>query len=194
MSFGGTVSACTAALDKRAKSLIMVCPIFNFYKPERWAKATAQLIKDRQSQLRGNPPAMLPPFNSKGENPIGMAGAGGPGGLEAYQFMGALDAHTPANYVNKITLQSYYKLATWKPKEMLSLVAPTPVMILVPELDAMSPPEEQIEAFEGLTQPKRLYLAKGKGHLTVLSGIEFQDVLKMQTEFVRDSFHGTLKA
>ncbi|KAF2843059.1 DltD domain-containing protein [Patellaria atrata CBS 101060] len=193
MSFGATVSACTAALDKRAKSLIMVCPIFKFYKPDRWTKVTAQLMKDRHSQLRGNSPFTLPPFNSKGENPIGMAGAGGPGGLEAYTFMGNLDDHTPPNYVNRITLQSYYKMAVWKPKEMLSLVAPMPVMMVVPELDKMSPPEEQIDAFQEFTQPKKLYLAKGKGHLTVLSGNEFQDVLEMQAAFVKDCFLGTLK-
>ena len=80
MFFGGTVSACTAVVDRRVKALVTVCPILSFVRLEKREKVLAQLIKDRQSQLRGNKAFTLPPFNSKGENAIGMAGSGGPGG------------------------------------------------------------------------------------------------------------------
>ena len=192
MSFGATVSACAAAMDRRAKSLVMVCPILNFYKPDRHTKVFSQLIKDRQSQLRGNPPFTLPPFNSKGENPIGMAGAGGPGGLEAFGFMTMVIDRGAPNFQNRITLQTYYKLAIWQPKELLKLVR-TPVMMLVPELDAMSPSEEQLAAFDTFRQPKKLHLGKGKGHLNVLSGEDFQSTQKSQIDFMKDVFEGTLK-
>ncbi|KAI1431294.1 DltD domain-containing protein [Xylaria sp. CBS 124048] len=190
MSFGGTVSACTAALDGRAKALVMVCPILSFVKPEKKTKAFAQVIKDRQSQARGNEGFTLPPFNAKGENPIGMAGSGGPGGLESFEFMNAVIDRGAPNFRNRITLQSYYKLALFHPKQLLKMVDVTPVMMITPELDAMSPPEEQKEAFEAFTQEKRFYLAKGKGHLTVLSGSGSEDVLDAQIQFMKEMMTG----
>ncbi|KAH9226002.1 hypothetical protein K456DRAFT_1755088 [Colletotrichum gloeosporioides 23] len=168
MSFGATVSACAAAVDRRVKALVMVCPIFSFIQPEKREKGFAQLIRDRQSQLRGNEPFSLPPFNSRGENPIGMAGSGGPGGMEAYNFMNA----------------TYHKLALFRPKELLDLVR-TPVQMIVPELDDISPAEEQEEAFGRFEGPKELYLANGKGHLTVLSGNGSKEIWQAMVNFIR---------
>ena len=184
MSFGGTVSACAAALDRRVKAIVMVCPILTFYKPEKREKAFAHLMKDRKSQLRGNEGFTLQPFNQKGENPIGMAGSGGPGGLEAYGFMNSLLDRGAPNYRNAITLQTYHKLAMWHPKEIFKMVDTTPVMMITPELDEMSPPAEQIEAFEQFKQEKCFYLARGKGHLTVLSGEGSQETLRAQSDFI----------
>ncbi|KAI0198970.1 DltD domain-containing protein [Astrocystis sublimbata] len=192
MSFGATVSACTASLDRRVKALVMVCPILSFVKPEKREKAFVQIIKDRQSQLRGNEAFTLPPFNARGENPIGMAGSGGPGGLESFQFMNAVIDRGAPSFRNRITLQSYYKLALFEPKSLLCMLDVTPVMMIVPELDAMSPPEEQIEAFEKFQQPKELYTVKGKGHLTVLSGDGSEKVSQAQIQFLEAILHGGL--
>ena len=71
MSLGGTISACAAAVDRRVAAVLMVCPIFKFIRPDKRTKAFGQLMRDRSSQLRGNEPFTLQPFNSKGENPIG---------------------------------------------------------------------------------------------------------------------------
>jgi alpha-beta hydrolase superfamily lysophospholipase len=93
MSFGGTVSGCAAAVDRRVKGLVMVCPILRFYDANKRNKAFALLSKDRQSQLRGNEPLTLAPFNSKGENPIGMAGSGGPGKEPSICFCSIVSQH-----------------------------------------------------------------------------------------------------
>lgn len=184
MSFGGTVSACAAAVDKRPKAVVMVSPILKFFKPEKREKAFAQLIKDRQSQLKGNDAFTLPPFNSKGENPIGMAGSGGPGGIEAYGFMNAVTNRGAPNFRNRITLQTYQKLARWYPKEILKTVT-TPVMMVTPELDDMSPPDEQKAAYAELQEGRKFILARGKGHLTVLSGEGTEELLEEQTNFMK---------
>ncbi|KAK0635462.1 Alpha/Beta hydrolase protein [Bombardia bombarda] len=189
MSFGATVSACTAAVDRRVKALVMVCPIFSFFQPEKREKAFQQLIRDRVSQLRGNEGFSLPPFNVRGENPIGMAGSGGPGGLEAYGFMKAVVDRGAQNFRDRITLQTYHKLAVFRPKELLDMVS-APVIMTVPELDDISPAEEQEEAFGRFRGDvkKELYLAKGKGHLTVLSGVGADVILNAQVDFVKAAF------
>ncbi|TGO67336.1 hypothetical protein BOTNAR_0044g00170 [Botryotinia narcissicola] len=164
MSFGATVSACTAAVDRRVKALVMT--------------------EKREKQLRGNEAFTKPPFNSKGENPMGFGGSGGPGGMEAYSFMSAVIDHGAPNFRDRITLQTYQKLFMFRPKVLLDMVQASTLMI-VPELDDISSPEEQIEAFGLLAGPKTLYVAKEKGHLTVLSGDKSEEILNTMTEFIK---------
>ena len=71
MSFGAAVSACAVAVDRRPKALVMVCPLLSFVREDRRERALAQVIRDRQSQLRGNAAFSLQPFNQRGDNPIG---------------------------------------------------------------------------------------------------------------------------
>ncbi|TGO21667.1 hypothetical protein BPAE_0206g00010 [Botrytis paeoniae] len=184
MSFGATVSACTAAVDKRVKALVMVCPLVSFFQPGKREKVFAQLIRDRQSQLRGNEAFTLPPFNCKGENPMGFGGSGDTGGMEAYSFMSAVIDHGAPNFCDRITLQTYQKLFMFRPKVLLDMVQAS-TLIIVPELDDISSPEEQIEAFGLLAGPKTLYIAKEKEHLTVLSGDKSEGILSAMTEFIK---------
>ena len=194
MSFGGTISACAAAIDRRVAAVLMVCPIFSFIRPDRRAKAFAQLMRDRESQLRGNEPFTLQPFNSKGENPIGFAGSGGPGGQEAYSLMRAAAERGHANFRDRITLQSYHKMALFRPREVMEeLLETVPTMMMVPELDDMSPAAEQIEVFESLRTPKRMYLAKGKGHLSILSGEGAERLLDAEIAFFEAALKGEIK-
>ena len=109
---------------------------------------------------------------------LGWRAQEGLGGVEAYGFMNAVIDRGAPNYRNRITLQRCHKLMMWHPKELLQMVDVTPVMMITPELDQMSPPEEQKEAFERFQQPKKFYLAKGKGYLTVLSGHGSEEILE----------------
>lgn len=195
MSSGGTISGCAAAIDRRVAALVMVCPIFKFIRPDKRNSAFALLMKDRQSQLRGNEPYVLQPFNSKGENPIGYAGSGGPGGKEAYMLLTMTTERGIPNFRDRITLQSYHKMALFRPRDLLQeMLESIPTLIVVPELDNISLPEDQKAVFEELQCPKQLYLAKGAGHMDVLSGEVFQDVLSATTEFLDLSLQGKIES
>ncbi|KAK3328392.1 Alpha/Beta hydrolase protein [Cercophora scortea] len=146
LSVGAVVSACAAAVDHRPKAVIMVCPLFSFVQPRKRDTAFAQVIQDRVSQLRGNPPHELVPFTARGDNPIGMAGAGGPGGRESVAFMRLAKEKGAKGFRDRIALQTYHKLAFFRPAEYLDMIR-APVMMVVPELDYISPPEEQKAAF-----------------------------------------------
>ena len=194
MSLGATVSACAAAVDRRVTAVLMVCPIFQFVRPDKRAKAFAQLMRDRESQLRGNEPFTLQPFNSKGENPIGYAGSGGPGGQEAYFLMRTAAERGHPNFRDRITLQSYHKMALFRPKELLvEMLEGVPVMMMIPELDNISLPAEQKAAFEGLETPKRLYWARGKGHMSILTGEGSQEILDSMLQFFDLALQGKIK-
>lgn len=193
MSLGGTVSACAAAIDRRVVALLMVCPIFSFVRADKRQTAFAQLMKDRQSQLRGNEPFTLQPFNSKGENPIGYAGSGGPGGKEAYFLMKTAAERGHPNFRDRITLQSYHKMALFCPKELVEMLEGMPAMMMIPELDNISSPVEQKEVFEKLQTPKRLYLAKGKGHMSILTGEGSEEIMKAMLQFFDSALKGEIK-
>lgn len=190
MSFGGMVSGCCAAVDRRPKGLVMVCPLFSFIRPEKRKTLFPQLIKDRASQLRGNEPFSLSPFNRRGENPAGMGGSGGPGGLEAYNLMRSATELGHPDFRDRITLQTYHKLALARPKEILEMIDGMPVMMVIPELDDISPPEDQKDAFDRLQTPKTMYWAKGKGHLTIMTGEGSVQVLESTEEFFKNVLNG----
>lgn len=193
MSFGAAVSACTAVVDHRPKALVMVCPLFSFIREDRRKRAFAQLIRDRQSQSQGNEPYSLQPFNARGDNPIGMGGAGGPGGLEANALMRAAVERGHPSFRDRITLQTYHKLALFRPKELMETIEGMPVMMIIPELDDISSPAEQEEAFDRLSTPKRLYLAKGKGHLSILTGEGSGEVFQATASFFKDALAGNVE-
>ncbi|KAI0473334.1 alpha/beta-hydrolase [Xylariaceae sp. FL0804] len=189
MSFGAVVSATSAAIDRRPKAIVMVCPLFSYVRPERADKAYVQLIRDRVSQLRGNPPHSLPPFTPKGDNPIGFGGVGGPGGLEAYGLIKAASELGHPDFRDRIALQTYQKLAMFRPKEYMDMIK-APVMMIIPELDDISPPEEQREAFDRIKSRKQEYSAEGKGHLNVATGDGSKEMVAATVKFLRVNLKG----
>lgn len=60
-------------LDKRARLVIAICLFLNFeHTGDRFPKALAKSMKDRESQIMGNEPFYLPVLTAKGEDPGGM--------------------------------------------------------------------------------------------------------------------------
>ncbi|KAE8421057.1 alpha/beta-hydrolase [Aspergillus pseudocaelatus] len=182
ISFGATVTACAGAVDPRVVAVLMVAPIFKFIRPDKRRKLFTQLMKDRQSQIRGNEPFYLRPYDSKGENPAGYGGSGGAGAKEAYTLMElGVERY---GYRNRITLQTFHKLALFRPQDFLQeMLTDKPIMMVVPENDTMSLPADQLAAFESFKCPKQFYLAKNKGHMDILSGEEFTQNMSAMIEF-----------
>ncbi|KAF4312735.1 hypothetical protein GTA08_BOTSDO11851 [Botryosphaeria dothidea] len=192
MSFGGMVAACAAALDKRIKFAIMVCPLVRLYDPAKMVKLLAKAAKDREAQAKGNAPFTLPLLTKAGDNPAGMNAAGG---AEALELLNGLAVRSPG-YENRTTLQSYYRLAMWQPHGLLPMIAPTPVLMVVPEKDMLSPAAEQSALFDSLQGPKRKHMVAGKGHFNVLSGLgesEGGGAQAVQEQFVGDALAGLVE-
>lgn len=193
MSLGATVTGVAATVDRRVSAVVMVCPIFSFVRADKRATAFAQLMKDRQSQLRGNEPFTLAPFNSKGENPIGYAGSGGPGGKEAYRLMRTAAERGHPNFRDRITLQSYHKMALFRPKELLEeTLEGIPTLMVIPELDDISPAGEQKSVFESLECPKRLHWATGRGHMSILDGEGSGEIRRVMLDFYDQALQGSI--
>ncbi len=190
MSFSATIALCAAALDKRAKFVIAICPLMAFeYGVERFSNVLAKAMKDREFQAKGNRPFYLPLLTGNGENP---AGVGIWADKEALEFITNAKERVAPSFESRITIQTYYKMVMWQPSGLMRYVSPTPVMVVVPELDKVSSPEEQLALFNSLSAPKRLHMAQGKGHLNVLSGEDFPFLMKLQVDWLQSALDGTL--
>ncbi len=184
MSFSATVALCAGALDKRANLVIAVCPLLNFeYTPEKFPKVMAKSMQDRASQLRGNEPFYLPVLTDKGQNPAGM-GIGAD--KEGFDYMVNAKSRGAPNHENRTTIQTYYKIVTWQPHGVMKYMSHTPTLMIVPELDMISPPAEQLALFDTFkASANKVHIAPGKGHLNVLSGDDFPKLQDMQVEFLK---------
>ena len=190
MSFSATIALCAAALDKRAKCVIAVCPLMSFENGgERFSNILAKAMKDREFQTKGNKPFYLPLIDEKGANP---AGVGIWADQEVLEFITNAKGRVASTFESRITIQTYYKMVMWQPSGIIRYVSPTPVMVVVPELDKVSAPEEQIALFNSLSGPKKLHMAQGKGHLNVLSGEDFPFLMKLQSDWLQSAADGTL--
>lgn len=71
------------------------------------------------------------------------------------------------------------------PQELLQeRLEDIPVMMIIPELDDISPPEIQREVFDTFKTPKKLHVAPGKEHMSILTGKGSREVLETMLEFL----------
>ncbi|RYP61240.1 hypothetical protein DL771_010200 [Monosporascus sp. 5C6A] len=182
-SFSGMVALTAAALDKRAKAVVATCPLTIWDLPEdKWPRVLAKAMKDRESRVAGNPAVKIPMLTENGENP---AGFGSGFDVEGFTMIAGVKSVEP-NFELPTSLSSYYHIAAFQPFGLMRYVSPTPVMIVTPENDQLSPAEKQKKLiYDEFTGPKRFLLVPGKGHMNVLSGDGLKNVLDAQIEFIR---------
>lgn len=182
-SFAGMISLSAAALDKRARHVIAVCPLTDFSFSGKREKVLAKAMKDRESQVSGNAPYCVPVLTAKGENPAGFGGH-----TEAEDYRKILNAHKAApNYSNSTTLQSYYKIAAWQPFGLLPNVAPTPTLVITAGDDRISLAENQGKMMERIEGPKKWHVEPNKGHMDILAGESFPRLMKLQIDFLSET-------
>ncbi|KAF5878018.1 uncharacterized protein Bfra_000185 [Botrytis fragariae] len=181
-SFSAMVALTAAALDKRVKAVIAVAPLSIFDFPaDKWPRVLAKAMKDRESQLSGNEAFYIPMITEQGENPAGF-GAGVD--KEGFNLLAGAKTLVP-NFKLPTTLKSYYNIAAWQPLGLMKYVSPTPVLVITPEDDAISPAAEQKRLiFDRFEEPKKHIVVSDKGHMDLLSGANFESVLDQQIEFL----------
>jgi len=183
MSFSGVIALSATALDPRIRFCIAICPLLNLeYEASKFPKVLAKLQQDRESQLSGNKPLYVPVLTAEGKNPAGM-GLGAD--KEEFEYMVNAKTRGAPRHENHTTFQSYYKIKLWQPQGIMRYLDRTPVLMVVPELDQISPPEAQIALHATFPEPKVLHIAPGKGHLDVLSGDDFPMLSDLQADFVK---------
>ncbi|KAI0603271.1 Alpha/Beta hydrolase protein [Biscogniauxia sp. FL1348] len=181
-SFSGMVALCAAALDKRVKAVVAVAPL-TIWEFTKWSKVLAKAMKDRESRLAGNAPVYIPMLTEAGENPAGFGS-----GFEDEDVFTMISraAQIEPNFRPQTTLSSYYHIASFRPFALMRFVSPTPVMVVTPENDVISPVKLQKELiYDAFVEPKRHVIVKNKAHMNVLSGQDATTALDEQIAFLR---------
>jgi fumagillin biosynthesis transferase len=180
-SFNGVVALNAAALDRRAKCVVAISPLTDLSYPEHGLQAMlAEAMADRAAQLAGQEPRYVPVVQNDGTCPFGW-GAGT--SLDEYR-VAERSAAMFATYRNEMTVQTHYRISSWRPYELMSFITPTPVLIVTAEGDYLSPPEKQKALFDSLAGPKEHQLIPNKGHMDLLNGKGFESIMAKQVEFL----------
>ncbi|RFU76424.1 n-terminal domain [Trichoderma arundinaceum] len=181
-SFSGMIALCAAAQDKRAKAVVAVSPLATWNMTKR-VKVLAKAMKERESLLAGNQPVYLPMLDESNENAAGFGT--GYEAEDAYSFL-TRAAEIEPNFVPQTTLSSFYHIATFQPLGLMHFVSPTPVMVVSPENDMVSPLESQKKLlYDCFLDPKEFLAVPNKGHFNVLSGEGSTQTLDAQITFLR---------
>ncbi|GAD98920.1 hypothetical protein NFIA_023500 [Paecilomyces variotii No. 5] len=189
-SYSGMIALVAASIDKRAKFVIAVCPMVITHMPYKVPQAFEMSIQDKERRLQGNGPLYNPPFNIDGTPILDFPVSAG---QEAERFMIGAPKRGAKNYVHHVTVQTFARTVKWQPHGLLEFLKSTPVLFLVPENDGIVSPKDQLNMFNSLSTPKRLYIGKGKTHFTILGSDTADVVQNCQIRFIRDSLEGNVR-
>ena len=184
MSFSATVALSAASLDRRVKAIIAVCPLVEInHIAVKLPLLLQKYVQDRESQITGNEPIYLPVVNKQGENPAGFCF-----GIKDEDFMKIAGAETQGlGSLNRTTINSYAKLLMWHPAELWQHLDNVPVLFVVPELDKFCTKDTQLKHLERLPGKKKSFVANDSGHLDILEGKQFPEIMSAMLEFLRQA-------
>jgi pimeloyl-ACP methyl ester carboxylesterase len=180
-SFSGTVALTAAALDKRVKAVVAVCPLTHWELDEnKWRGVMAKTMQDRESRISGNAAFSIPMVTDRGINPAGFSS-----GMGANELSLVEEAKKIPGFQLNTTIQTYYNIMMWSPFKLLRYLSPTPVLLVSPEEDRISPLADQTELiYNQVGGPKQMHTVPGKGHMDVLDGESFESVMGVQVAFI----------
>lgn len=168
----------TSHSSKRVAATIAMAPMINTDGSAERRKPLLELaIHDRASRLQTaeESPMYLPYIDEDGKMPNGQE--------MAPEIVPALDRLGIA-LENRISVQTYYKVLGWSLLHVVKYVAPTPAMMVAPELDETSPLDDQLHCFTQMGYPKELDILKGSGHLDWMFK-DLEQILQRQFDFLK---------
>ncbi|CAM1502387.1 Fc.00g043710.m01.CDS01 [Cosmosporella sp. VM-42] len=181
-SLSGMVALAATALDKRIAAVVACAPLTDVsVPPTKLPKVLARAQKDRESCVAGNPPVQVPLFDKQGNSLFKSAV---PISEEQQNMIRQAQAYGPTNNITT-SMQTYYHFAMWDPSKLRPLVSPTPVMLCVAEEDEIALLEEEKKVFENFKEPRTFYSVPNKGHMDLLNGGEFPEIMAAQIDFLR---------
>lgn len=188
-SLGAAESLAAAAVDRRTKLVVAVCPSANPWHAtdkEQRDRVLSRVMRDRESQMRGNAPFELPFVGQSAGNSIfnirtlrGMAELSYEAvesGLAAVQ-----------GFRNAITVQTMLYMASWNILELMPTISPTAVlMITANEEEIQRVKQGSKDIYEALGEPKQLHIEPARGHLDILTNDDrFLPIMEVQLKFLQ---------
>jgi fermentation-respiration switch protein FrsA (DUF1100 family) len=160
---GGHVLA-VAAHDRRVKAVVSQAMtisghgnLLRRHTPAGYAALQAGWAAERLRLARGEPPLLVPAF---GED------------SESVRYQATRPPEQRRNWRNEVTIRTWELYDEYEPAAFIERISPTPLLMIVPLDDTMTPTEDALGAYERAGLPKRLLTVPGS-HYAVYSN-EFE--------------------
>jgi dipeptidyl aminopeptidase/acylaminoacyl peptidase len=152
-SYSGGHALMLGAWDRRLKAVVAQVPLIDAWEwmtrglgaGARDALVAAQIV-ERERIFGGGTPAMVPVVAEEG------AALATPDAAAWFQQMAAL----APTWRNEVTARSWERILEYSPLRWIDRIAPTPLLVIAAEHDAICPIELAREAFARAGEPKRL--------------------------------------
>jgi uncharacterized protein len=163
-SYSGGHAIVVGALDRRVRCVVAQVPAISgaaarqrFIRPDFQALIQGQLDGDRANRFAGAAPALLPVVAADPMAPCALPGQDG------YAFFTESQQTRAPAWRNEVTLRTLEMAFEYEPGDYVARVAPTPLLLIVAENDALTATDLALEAYNRAREPKRLVLLPG-GH------------------------------
>lgn len=180
-SYSGGHVLHTAAVDRRVKAVVAQVPTINGWRgasrkmgPEKMAAFVSMLEAYRTARYNGAEQRYINVVTDRGE-PAAQPSE------ESYHWFTAMSQIAP-NWENRITLDSMESYLEYNPAGLIDIIAPTPLLMIAAEEDAVTPPDLAQAAFERAGEPKKWLLVPG-GHFDIYDGPSFASASSAAAEW-----------
>jgi fermentation-respiration switch protein FrsA (DUF1100 family) len=149
---GGHVLA-VASHDRRVKAVVSQAMTISGHRNllRRHTRAGYAALQrawadERLRLAQGKPPTLVAAFADDSESVTSQA---------------ARPPEQRRNWRNEVTMRTWELYDEYEPAAFIERVAPTPLLMIVPQHDTMTPTEDALDAYERAGQPKRLVTVSG---------------------------------
>lgn len=170
---GGHVLA-VAAADRRVKCVVSQAMTISGHgntlrrnSPAGYVDLHRRWAADRAARARGEAAETVPAFAPDSDS---------------VKHMAKVPPELKANWRNEITLRSLEMYDEYEPAAFIERIAPTPLLMIIPTGDVMTPAEDALSAFNRALEPKQLLLVTG-GHYAV-----YEEHFEATSSAARDFF------
>lgn len=188
-SLGAAEALAAASADPRIKVVVAICPSANPWDPgkrEERNRALLRIMRDRESQLRGNPPFMMRFVGEAEGSVFNIRTLKNSATNKPYELVqNALE--TVPGFRNQVTAQTLLYMGTWHIMPLLPMISPTPVLVVSAEYEEMDKVKQGAgDIFAALEEPKEKYVEMGRGHFDILTNDErFEGIMKRQMNYIK---------
>ena len=174
-SYSGGHVLVVGAQDRRVKVVVSQAMTISGHlntlrrnSPTEYAALGGRFAADRLARARGEAPEMVEAFSPTSDS---------------YQRNMARTPEQREGWVNEITLRSLEMYDEYEPGMWIDRIAPTPLLMIVPVGDHLTPAEDALAAYQRALEPKSLVTVPG-GHYAVYEE-EFERTSTAAVEWFR---------
>ena len=167
-SFAGAHVLVVAAWDRRVKCVASQVPALNtlenarrMLRTEELLGAAEMVLADRRARWAGAEPQYMPVVSEDPAMPALLPTR------DSWEWFKAAGEGT--SWENRMTLRSAELAGEYQAELYISLISPTPLLMIVAAHDRLCPADVLLSAYERALEPKRVELLPG-GHFSLYAG------------------------